>query len=75
MCFLNKKMKLPEIQSKTGSDRKTNQTAIVILQARDDNSLDSGSAIKTEVNLRQIWEEELKGLRDPFLQALREKRN
>ena len=58
-------MKLPEIQSKTGSSRKNSQKAIVILQERDGNGLDEGSAEKTEVDLRQILEEELKGLRDP----------
>lgn len=48
-------MKLLEIQSKTGSSRKNSQKAIVILQERDGNGLDEGSAEKTEVDLRQIF--------------------
>ena len=65
-------MKLLETQSKTCRFRGTSQNTAVILQVRDGNGLDWGSAEKTEADLGQIFEEGLNKCRDPLLQPLLE---
>lgn len=65
-------MKLLETQSKTCHFRETSQNTTIILQVRDGNGLDRGSAEKTEADLGQIFEEGLNKCRDPLLQPLLE---
>lgn len=49
------------------SFRETSQNTTIILQVRDGNGLDRGSAEKTEADLGQIFEEGLKQCRDLFV--------